>query len=76
MAPPGSSPRLREIIKYSPPTPTFILVAMADALNPVIKVIELAITTISMVLITPTFPTTQPKRRNIIRPKIVRILGV
>ena len=76
IAPPNSGPRLRETMKYSPPTPTRILVATAEALIAVMKVIELDTSTISIVNPRPTFPTTQPKRRYMIRPRIVSTLGV
>ena len=75
MAPPASSPKLLDTKKYSPPTPTWMLVAIAEALKPVINVMELAKHTTSMVKPRPKFPTTQPKRRYIISPRIVKILG-
>ena len=76
MAPPNSMPRLLDTKKYSPPTPTWIFVAIAEALNPVIKVIELASRIIAMVIPRPTLPTTHPNLRYIIKPRIVRRLGV
>ena len=76
MAPPSSSPRLRETMKYSPPTPTCIFVAIAEAESPVMNVMLLAISTTSSVKGTPKLPTTQPKRRYIITPRIVSRLGV
>ena len=53
-----------------------MFVAMAEALRPVMNVMELAIRTISMVNPSPTFPTTQPNLKYMIRPKMVRMLGV
>ena len=63
-------------MKYSPPTPTRMLVAMAEALSPVMKVIPLAIVRISNVPGRPALPSTQPNRRYIMTPRIVRTLGV
>jgi len=53
-----------------------MLVAMAEALRPVMNVIELASRTMKMVRGRPTLPTTQPKRRYMIRPRMVSTLGV
>jgi hypothetical protein len=53
-----------------------MLVASADALSAVTKVTVLASSTMSSVSGRPTFPTTQPKRRYMIRPRIVSTLGV
>jgi len=49
---------------------------MAEALNAVINVMELERRTIQIVIGSPTFPTTQPKRRYMIKPRIVNTLGV
>jgi hypothetical protein len=63
-------------MKYSPPTPTRMLVDRADALNAVMKVMELAVSTTSSVSGRPRLPRTQPKRRYMIRPRMVSTLGV
>ena len=76
MAPPSSRPRLRETMKYSPPTPTRMLVDRAEALRAVMQVMELASTTTSRVRGRPRLPSTQPKRRYMIRPRMVSTLGV
>jgi len=51
-------------------------VAIAEIDSAVRKVIDVEIVTISRVAGSPTFPTTQPKRRYMITPRIVRIDGV
>jgi hypothetical protein len=76
MAPPNSKPRLREIKKYSPPTPTLILVATAETDKAVMKVMDVEMVTIISAVQRPTFPTIQPKRKYMITPRIVRIEGV
>lgn len=76
IAPPMVTPRLRDIRKYSPPVPIGILVATADADNPVINDIELHKSTIKIVPSRPTLETTQPKRRYMITPNMVKTLGV
>ena len=53
-----------------------MLVATADADSAVMKVIELASSTTSRVTGRPRLPTTQPKRRYMIRPRMVSTLGV
>ena len=53
-----------------------MLVATADADNAVMKVIELASSTTSSVTGRPRLPTTHPKRRYMMRPRIVSTLGV
>ncbi len=53
-----------------------MLVAIADADNAVMKVIELASSTTSRVTGRPRLPTTHPKRRYMMRPRIVSTLGV
>jgi len=62
--------------KYSPPTPTLMFVATAEALRPVMKVIELDNTTMKRVRGRPRFPITQPNLKYMIRPRMVRTLGV
>jgi hypothetical protein len=52
------------------------LVATADADSAVMKVIELASSTTSSVTGRPRLPTTHPKRRYMMRPRIVSTLGV
>jgi hypothetical protein len=52
------------------------LVAIADRLSAVMKVMALASTTISSVRTRPTWPRTQPKRRYIMTPRMVRSVGV
>ncbi len=76
IVPPHSSPRLCATMKYSPPTPTRMFVARAEALSPVMKVIELETSTTSTVSASPRLPTTQPNRRYMIRPRMVSTLGV
>jgi len=51
-------------------------VAIADALNPVTKVMLLAMSTAIRASERPMFPTTQPKRKYIITPRMVKTLGV
>ena len=53
-----------------------MLVAIAEALSAVMVVTELARRTMTKVSGSPTFPTTQPKRRYMINPRIVSTLGV
>lgn len=53
-----------------------MFVASAESDSPVRKVIEVAIVTINSVPANPTLPSTQPKRRYMITPRIVRMLGV
>jgi hypothetical protein len=49
---------------------------MAEIDSPVKKVIEVEIVTMRKVGQSPTWPTTQPKRKYIITPRIVKIEGV
>lgn len=76
MAPPISMPNDLLIKKYAPPALTGALVAMEAMESAVKKVIEVPKVTIISVPISPTLPTTHPKRRYIITPTTVRIDGV
>ena len=53
-----------------------MLVAMAEMERVVRKVMEVAMVTIKRVEGRPTFPRTQPKRKYMTTPKMVRMLGV
>ena len=53
-----------------------MLVATADALSAVIDVIDVASRTMKIVRGNPALPTTHPNRRYMIRPRMVRTLGV
>ena len=53
-----------------------MFVARAEALRPVMKVMLLAMSTTTMVMPSPRLPSTQPKRRYMIKPRMVRVLGV
>ena len=76
MAPPISMPNDLLIKKYAPPALTGALVAIEAMESEVKKVIEVPKVTIISVPISPTLPTTHPKRRYIITPTTVRIDGV
>ena len=76
MLPPASKPNDFEIIEYAPPAPIFIFVVIEDIDNPVHIVTELAIKIIATAPRNPAFPTTQPKRKYIIMPSIVKTSGV
>jgi len=76
IAPPISRPRLREMIKYAPPTPTRVFVAIADRQSAVMKVMPLARATTSNVLVRPTWPRTHPKRKYMMTPRMVKMVGV
>ena len=66
---------MREIMKYAPPPPTLMFVAIAAIERPVSAVMTTESVTIRMVPISPTLPSTQGKRRNMMTPRIVRRLG-
>jgi len=55
---------------------TRIFVANAETERPVRKVTELETVTITSVKASPTCPSTQPVRKYMITPRIVKILGV
>jgi hypothetical protein len=75
-AAPTSSPSVREIMKYAPPAPTFMLVAIAEIDSAVTNVMNVDTVTISTVCARPTLPRTHGRRRYMITPRIVRMLGV
>jgi hypothetical protein len=62
-------------MKYSPPAPTHMLVAIAEALRAAMQVIELASRAMTKVYPRPTLPTTHPKRKYITRLRMIRKLG-
>ncbi len=53
-----------------------MLVATAESESAVMRVMTLAMTTMSSVFGRPTEPTTHPKRRNMITPRMVSTVGV
>jgi len=69
-------PSERLIMKYAPPVSTRRSVAIAAIESAVSAVIDVQIVTMISVFARPTFPTTQPNRRYMITPRIVRIDGV
>ena len=76
IAPPISTPSDRLIRKYAPPALTGELVAIDAMDRAVRKVMEVAKVTMISVPISPTLPTTQPKRRYMITPRTVSMEGV
>jgi len=74
MAAPASTPSEREMMEEAPP-PMFLFVASAEMDRAARKVIEVASVTIRIVKGSPTWPRTQPERRDMMTPKIVRRLG-
>ena len=75
-APPISTPNDLLIKKYAPPPFTGALVAMDAMDSEVRKVMDVPKVTMINVPISPTLPTTHPKRKYMITPSTVRMEGV
>lgn len=74
--PPYSAPSARLIMKYAPPPLTRVFVAIAESESAVSVVIAFDATTMASAVHRPAFPTTWPKRRNMMTPRIVSVQGV
>ena len=73
MVAPIFNPNEREIIKYSPPPSTRLLVAISDKARAVGIVTKWPSKMIIITPQNPSVPTAKPKRRNKIAPRIVEI---
>lgn len=71
MVAPIFSPKERDMMKYSPPPKTRLLVASSDIANAVGMVTRCPSKMMNMTPQKPNVPTAQPKRRNSIAPNIV-----
>ena len=76
MLPPVSNPKDFEIIEYAPPAPILIFVVIDAIERPVHIVIDFANKIMITAPIKPALPTTHPKRRYIITPRMVKTSGV
>ena len=74
--PPASKPNDFVIIEYAPPDPILIFDVIDERDKAVQTVIDLANNIIATAPRNPALPTTQPSRRNIITPSMVRTSGV
>lgn len=76
MLPPTSRPRDWDMMEKAPPPPILMLVVMEERERAVKVVMTKERRIIKSDPRRPAFPTTQPRRRNMITPRMVRRVGV